>query len=85
MVKYKENETPEEQISTNEDDETETNDESRIINLLKRVFRSLEQEIQVSFLTTNYPLSICLSVNLCFHPFVNISGIFNFSKATGQI
>lgn len=35
MVKYKENKIPEDQMSTNADDEFKTDDEGTIINLLK--------------------------------------------------
>lgn len=74
-VKYKENEILEEQMSTNADDEIETDDESTIINLFKEFLGHLSKRFKLAFLTTLYPLSICSSVNMCFHPFVNMTSL----------
>lgn len=74
MVKYKENKIPEDQMSTNADDEFKTDDEGTIINLLKEFLGHLSKN-SLAFLTTLYPLSICPSVNLCFHPFVNMTSL----------
>lgn len=80
MVKYKENEIPKDQMSTNTDDEFETNDEGTIIYLLKECLGQLSKRF-VSFfdhtLSIVY-LSFCQSVfpSICKH---------DFSKATGKI
>lgn len=80
MVKYKENEIPEDKMSTNADGEFKTDDEGTIINLLKEFLGHLSKRF-VSFsdhtLSIVY-LSFCQSVfpSICKH---------DFSKATGKI